>query len=52
MYSSKILLLIFIFLAVYWTFVNILKAIYKESIPWGNIILMVVGIVGIVAYFI
>lgn len=52
MYTSKLVLLIFVFLAVWMGFINIVKAVRGESIAWGNFVLSAIGITGIVAYFI
>ncbi|WP_406543826.1 hypothetical protein [Pseudobutyrivibrio sp.] len=52
MYSSKIILLAFIFLATWMGFVNLFKVMYKNDIPWLNSILFAIGVVGVVAYFI
>lgn len=52
MYSSKIILLAFIFLATWMGFVNLFKVMYKNDIPWLNNILLAIGIVGVIAYFI
>lgn len=52
MYSSKIILLAFIFLAIWMGFVNLIKVMYKNDIPWLNNILLAIGIVGVIAYFI
>lgn len=51
MYTSKIVLLVFIFLAVWWSIVNFCKMICGNNIPNGNFILQTIGIVGIIAYF-
>ena len=51
MYTSKIVLLIFILLAVWWSLVNFCKLAGGDDIPKGNFILQTIGIVGIVAYF-
>ena len=51
MYTSKIVLLVFIFLAVWMTIVNTSNFIYKNGISISNIIAQAIGIVGIVAYF-
>ena len=52
MYTSKILLLVFIFIALWWGSVNLVKTIHGDKIPWGNFVLSTIGIVGIIAYFI
>jgi hypothetical protein len=52
MYSSKIVLLAFIFLAIWMGFINLFKVMYKNDITWLNNILLAVGIVGVIAYFI
>lgn len=36
----------FLFLAVWWGFVNVGKVIYREPVPADNILIMAVGIVG------
>ena len=51
MYTSKIVLLVFIFLAVWMTIVNTGNFIYKNDISTSNTIAQAIGIVGIVAYF-
>lgn len=51
MYKSKILLLVFIFIAVWWGSVNIAKIIGKNEIPFGNFIFFTIGVVGTIAYF-
>jgi hypothetical protein len=51
MYTSKIVLLIFIFLTVLFSLVNFCKMIMRDGIPYGNFILQTIGIVGIVVYF-
>ena len=51
MYTSKIVLLIFIFITVWWSLVNFCKMIGGDDIPKGNFILQTIGIVVIVAYF-
>lgn len=51
MYTSKIVLLIFLFLAVWWSIVNFCKLVRGNGIPKWNFILQTIGIVGIVAYF-
>lgn len=51
MYTSKIVLIIFIFLTVWWSIVNFVKLVRNNNIPIGNVILQTIGIVGIVAYF-
>ena len=52
MYTSKLLLMVFIFLTIMFSSVNIGKLIYRDKIPSGNMILNAVGIAGIIAYFI
>lgn len=50
MYTSKIVLLIFIFLAVWQSIINFGNLIYHNNISTENIIVQAIGIVGIVAY--
>lgn len=50
MYTSKIALLVFIFLAVWFSLVNFCKLVGKEKISALNFILQAIGIVGIIAY--
>lgn len=45
----KILELIFLFLAVWWTIINGTKTLYSERIPTLNFILHALGIVGFIA---
>ncbi len=52
MYSSKILLLVFIFLTVFFGIVNTGRFFHKESVPPMNFVLFTIGVVGIIAYFI
>lgn len=52
MYSSKTILLAFIFLATWMGLVNLFRGMYKNDIPWLNNILLAIGIVGVIAYFI
>ena len=52
MYTSKLELLFFVFLAAWMGFINIVKAVRGESIPSGNFLLSAIGITGIIAYFI
>lgn len=52
MYSSKTILLAFIFLATWMGSINFFKVMYKNDIPWLNNILLAIGIVGVIAYFI
>lgn len=49
---SKMLLVVFIFITVWMGAINVTKIIYRNSIPWGNLIIMALGITGIIAYFI
>ena len=49
---SKMLLIVFIFITVWMGTVNVIKAIYRDKIPYGNFIIMALGITGIIAYFI
>ena len=51
MYTSKIVLLIFIFLAVWWSLVNFGRIVGGDRVPGGNFILQAIGIVGVIAYF-
>jgi hypothetical protein len=51
MYTSKIVLLIFIFLTVWWSLINFCKLVSHDNISTMNFILQTIGIVGIVAYF-
>jgi hypothetical protein len=51
MYESKVLLLIFIFLAVWFSFIYVTKLIRRERIPCGNFLILAIGIVGTIAYF-
>jgi hypothetical protein len=51
MYTSKIVLIIFITLTVWWSIVNLGRLVRNNDIPTGNVILQTIGIVGIVAYF-
>lgn len=46
----KILELVFLFLAVWWTIINGTKALYSEHIPSLNFILQALGIVGFIAF--
>ena len=52
MYSSKILLLVFIIFTVFWGTVNTSRIIYKASIPTMNFVFFTIGVVGVIAYFI
>lgn len=52
MYTSKLLLLCFIFLATLFSIVNIGKVICRDYVSPHNTILNAIGIVGIIAYFI
>ena len=52
MYSSKILLLVFIIFTVFWGTVNTSRLLYKQSIPPMNFVFFTIGVVGIIAYFI
>lgn len=40
--------LFFLFLAILFTLSNIIRAVYKNSIPTGNIILQAIGITGFI----
>ena len=51
MYTSKLLFLGFIFLAVWFTAINIVKFFRNDEIPASNFILMTIGIVGVLAYY-
>lgn len=51
MYQSKILLLIFIFVAVWTSLVNIGRTIANDDISGMNILLQTIGIVGVIAYY-
>ena len=51
MYTSKIALLMFIFLTAWLSIVNFCKLVRGNSIPTGNFVFQAIGIVGIVAYF-
>lgn len=51
MYESKIILLIFIFLTVWWSLVNIGKLTLRDEVPWGNLLLNAIGVTGVIAYF-
>lgn len=52
MYSSKILLLVFIFLTVFFGFVNTGRFFRKDSVSFMNFVMLTIGVVGIIAYFI
>lgn len=52
MYSSKILLLIFMFVAVLFGTVNTEKTICGNTIGWLNNVLFAIGVVGTIAYYI
>jgi hypothetical protein len=51
MYTSKFLLLLFIFLLVWFGLVTIYRAMRKDSTAAGNFILIAISVAGIVAYF-
>ena len=42
----------FIFIAVWWGSVNLVKSIHGNHIPWGNFLLFAIGVTGTIAYFI
>ena len=52
MYSSKILLLVFISFTVFFGLVNTGRFFRKGSIPSMNFVFFTIGVVGIIAYFI
>jgi hypothetical protein len=39
---------IFLYIAIRWSFVTIIHAIYKDSIPGGNFIISAIGITGFI----
>lgn len=51
MYTSKILLLVFIGISIWLSLINAGRLISKESVPAINIIIQTIGIVGVIAYY-
>lgn len=43
-----LLKIMFLFLSVWWGFINIGKIIYKEPVPRSNILIMAIGITGFI----
>lgn len=46
----NILEALFLFLAIWWSLVNVSKLIYREPIPVWNFILQTIGIVGVIFF--
>lgn len=51
MYTSKFLLLLFIFLLAWFGSITIYRAICKINTEVGNFILIAISVTGIIAYF-
>ena len=51
MYTSKIVLLVFIFIAVWFGLINVARLIAHNNLHWFNLFSNAIGIVGVIAYF-
>lgn len=49
---ADIIFCIFIFISVFFTIVNVAKAIYKERIPALNFVFMATGLTGVLTHII
>lgn len=48
---NKIIFLVFVFLAITYSFSNLCKAVRGQNISAKNIMIMALGLVGMLAYF-